>query len=170
MIKQGGILVVYTEERIEDCINQYGDMALRVAYSYLNHRQDAEDAVQELFVKMLEKHPEFNDKEHEKAWILRTTINLCKNKLKSFWRKNMGGLQDQMKYYDQYNENDFVMQAVMSLPPQYRIVIYLYYFEAYKTPEIAKILDKKEVTVRSFLHRARERLKQILKEEYDFEE
>lgn len=71
--------------------------------------------------------------------------------------------------YDAYNVDSNVLKAVMSLPDKYRIVVYMYYYEGYSTPEISKIIGKSEATVRSLLHRARSGLKDVLKEEYDFE-
>lgn len=71
--------------------------------------------------------------------------------------------------YDAFNTDSNVLKAVMSLPDKYRIVVYMHYYEEYSTPDISKIIGKSEVTVRSLLHRARNRLKKVLKEEYDFE-
>lgn len=146
-------------------------MILRLAYTYIKSQADSEDVVQEVFLKIIDKKPVFNDEEHEKSWIIRTTINICKNKLKSFWKRNVGSIDDvkEMPYYERYAEESEVLKAVMSLPEKYRIVIHLYYYEEYTTPEIAHLMERNEVTVRSHLHRAREKLKNILKEAYDFE-
>ena len=98
------------------------------------------------------------------------TVNLCKNRLKLFWNKNTCALTEisDAAHFD--NKEGFVLEAVMSLAENYRIIVYLYYYEGYKTAEIAKILKKREASVRSALHRAREQLKTILKEDYDFEQ
>ena len=119
----------------------------------------------------MKKNPVFNDKNHEKAWILRTTINVCKNKLNTFWNRNKQSIDDSpdVAVYDSYNTDSSVLKAVMSLPEKYRITIYMYYYEEYSTAEIAKITGKNDVTVRSLLRRARAKLKEMLKEEYDFE-
>lgn len=120
---------------------------------------------------LLKKNPVFNDKNHEKAWILRTTINVCKNKLNTFWNRNKQSIDDSpdVAVYDSHNTDSSVLKAVMSLPEKYRITIYMYYYEEYSTAEIAKITGKNDVTVRSLLRRARAKLKEMLKEEYDFE-
>ena len=160
-----------TSERIEILVNKYGNMILRLSYTYLKNIADAEDVVQEVFLKIVEKMPEVDDEAYEKAWIIRVTINICKNKLKMFWNKNVD-LVDEMKEiasFDEDNDNSDVFKAVMSLSEKYRMVIHLYYYEGYSTPEIANLIDKNEVTVRSLLHRAREKLKSVLKEAYDFE-
>lgn len=160
-----------TNEQIAAMLDRYGDMILRLAYTYFKNIADAEDVVQDVFLKIVEKMPEFNDETHEKAWIVRTTVNLCKNKLKLFWNRNVDSIDDikEMSSFDKYNEGSEVLEAVMGLPEKYRMVIHLYYYEEYTTPEIAQLLNKNETTVRSLLHRAREKLKSVLKEVYDFE-
>ena len=151
-------------------IDKYGDMILRVAFSYMKNTYDAEDIVQEVFLKLVSNKYTFDNTEHEKAWIIRVTINICKNKLKSFWFNKTSEISDEIKFYDKINENDSVLKAVMDLPVSYRMVIHLYYYEQYTTKEIADVIGKKESTVRSLLYRGREKLKNILKEDYDFEE
>ena len=160
-----------TDEHIGVLIEKYGNTILRLSYTYLKNIADAEDAVQDVFLKIIEKMPDFNDETHEKAWVIRTTINICKNKLKLFWNKNVDSLNDtkELTTSDKYNEDSTVLNAVMMLPQKYRTVIHLYYYEEYSTPEIARLLNKNEVTVRSHLHRARDKLKSVLKEAYDFE-
>ncbi len=160
-----------TDEHIGVLIEKYGNTILRLSYTYLKNIADAEDAVQDVFLKIIEKMPDFNDETHEKAWVIRTTINICKNKLKLFWNKNVDFLNDtkELTTFDKYNEDSTVLNAVMMLPQKYRTVIHLYYYEEYSTPEIARLLNKNEVTVRSHLYRARDKLKSVLKEAYDFE-
>lgn len=160
-----------TDEHICMLVDKYGNMILRLSYTYLKSIADAEDAVQDVFLKIVEKMPNFNDETHEKLWIVRTTINICKNKLKLFWNKNVYSIDNvkEIASFDKYNEDSEVLKAVMALPEKYRTVIYLYYYEEYSTPEIAKLINKNESTVRSLLHRAREKLKSSLKEAYDFE-
>lgn len=159
------------DEYISNLVDKYGNMILRLSYTYMKSMADAEDVVQEVFLKIIDKESAFNDSEHEKSWIIRTTINICKNKLKSFWKKNIDSIDDikEISCFDSYTEESGVLKAVMALPEKYRIVIHLYYYEDYTTPEIANLTGKNAVTVRSLLHRAREKLKIMLKEEYDFE-
>ena len=160
-----------TQEDISELLDQYGDMVLRLSYTYLKNKADAEDVVQDVFLKIMEKHPDFNDKTHEKSWIMKVTINICKNKLNLFWNRNKRSMDEVVETasYDAYNVDSNVLKAVMSLPDKYRIVVYMYYYEGYSTPEISKIIGKSEATVRSLLHRARSGLKDVLKEAYDFE-
>lgn len=163
--------MVLTQEHISELVEQYGDMVLRLSYTYLKNKADAEDVVQDVFLKIMEKHPDFNDKAHEKSWIMKVTVNTCKNKLNLFWNRNKRSMDEvaETAVCDTYDIDSNVLKAVMSLPDKYRIVVYMYYYEEYSTPDIAKIIGKSEATVRSLLHRARNRLKEMLKEEYDFE-
>ncbi|NME83343.1 sigma-70 family RNA polymerase sigma factor [Clostridium sp. SM-530-WT-3G] len=156
-----------THEIIEKDLDCYGDMILRLAYSYMKNIHDAEDIVQDVFVQLMKNIDKFESNEHKKSWLITVTRNLCKNKLKSSWFKKRDELVE-MPYYDKYKNND-VLDTVMKLPLKYREVIHLFYYEDYSTAQIAEIVGKKESTVRSLLHRGRNILKDILKEEYDFE-
>ena len=160
-----------TKDYISDLLDKYGDMVLRIAYTYLKNRADAEDIVQDVFLRIIDKKPSFNDENHEKSWLIRATINMCKNKVNLFWNKNKCSIDDVQEFAvsDKYNTDTSVFQAVMALGEKYRVVIYMYYYEGYSTPEIADIIGKSETTIRSLLHRARNKLKDMLKEDYDFE-
>ena len=160
-----------TKDYISDLLDKYGDMVLRIAYTYLKNRADAEDIVQDVFLRIIDKKPMFNDENHEKSWLIRATINMCKNKVNLFWNKNKCSIDDVQEFAvsDKYNTDTSVFQAVMALGEKYRVVVYMYYYEGYSTPEIAKVIGKSETTIRSLLHRARNKLKDMLKEDYDFE-
>lgn len=160
-----------TKDYISDLLDKYGDMVLRIAYTYLKNRADAEDIVQDVFLRIIDKKPSFNDENHEKSWLIRATINMCKNKVNMFWNKNKCSIDDVQEFAvsDKYNTDTSVFQAVMTLGEKYRVVVYMYYYEGYSTPEIAKVIGKSETTIRSLLHRARNKLKDMLKEDYDFE-
>lgn len=159
------------EQKISGLVEKYSDRIFRLAFSYMKNRPDAEDAVQDVFVKLMEHNMDFNDTDHEKAWLIRVTINVCKNKLKQFWKRNTSGLfeVEEVSCEDEYISDNFILQAVMHLQEQYREVIHLYYYEGYSTPQIADLIGKHETNIRLMLHRARKKLKEILKEEYDFE-
>ena len=157
------------EKKIHILSEKYSDMIFRIAYSYTNNRQDAEDIVQDMFLKLIELEKTFKSDEHEKAWIIRVTVNLCKNRLRLFWNRNTCSLTEMAETANFDDKDGFVLEAVMKLSENYRIIIYLYYYEGYKTAEIAHILKKRESSVRSALHRAREQLRIIFKEDYDFE-
>ena len=160
-----------TKDYISYLIDKYSDMVLRIAYTYLKNRADAEDIVQDVFLRIIDKKPSFNDESHEKSWLIRATINMCKNKVNMFWNKNKCSIDDVQEFAvsDKYNTDTSVFQAVMALGEKYRVVVYMYYYEGYSTPEIADVIGKNETTIRSLLHRARNKLKDMLKEDYDFE-
>lgn len=160
-----------TQDYISCLVDKYSTTILRIAYTYLKNRADAEDTVQDVFMQIIDKKPVFNDEKHEKLWIVRATINMCKSRLNLFWNKHKTSIDDaaEIGAYDSYNENSEVFSAVMSLPEKYRITVHMFYYEGYSTAEIAKLTGKTDATVRSLLYRAREKLKNILKEDYDFE-
>ena len=160
-----------TKDYISDLLDKYSDMVLRIAYTYLKNRADAEDIVQDVFLRIIDKKPSFNDESHEKSWLIRATINMCKNKVNMFWNKNKCSIDDVQEFAvsDKYNTDTSVFQAVMALGEKYRVMVYMYYYEGYSTPEIADVIGKNETTIRSLLHRARNKLKDMLKEDYDFE-
>ena len=156
-----------TDEIISQDLDQYGNMLLRLAYSYMKNIHDAEDAVQDAFLQLLKNIDIFESEDHKKHWLICVTRNFCKNKLKSAWFKKHVELTD-MPYYDEYEDSN-VLRQVIKLPLKYREIIHLYYYEGYSTVEISNIVDRKQATVRSLLSRGRTMLKKELKEEYDFE-
>lgn len=154
--------------RAATLLEKYGNTILRTAYSYLHNMEDSEDILQDTLIQYLKSESSYNDEEHEKAWLLRVAINLSKNKIKYNKLRETDELMDEL-VSEEKEELSFVWEAVKSLPQKYAEVIHLFYQEGYSTVEISGILKRKEATVRSDLKRARDRLKNILKEEYDFE-
>jgi RNA polymerase sigma-70 factor (ECF subfamily) len=147
----------------EELINKYGSKILRTAAAIVGNKADAEDAVQNVFIKLFEKRPRFESAEHEKAWLLRATINHCKNHLRSHWWRKTVPLLD--TYPAKGGEQRGVIQSVLALPAKYRTVIHLHYYEGYKTKEIAELTGQKESAVRQLLSRARRMLKVSLEGE-----
>lgn len=135
----------------------------RIALLYLKNTVDAEDAAQTIFVKYIEKKPGFKNQDHETAWFITTTKNYCKDFLKSFWNRNvkLGEIPDSQNK----NNNESLIPVILNLPDKYSEVLYLYYYEGYKTKEISKLLDIKESTVQTRLYDGRKRLKNILETE-----
>jgi len=135
----------------------------RAALAITGSRSDAEDIVQDAFLKLFEKQPHFESPEHETAWMIRVTVNLCKNRLRShWWRKTEPLLED---YPAQTDEQQSIIETVLALPSKYRTVIHLFYYEGYKAREIAEITEQKESTIREQLTRARRMLKRYLEDE-----
>lgn len=156
-------------QRAEEILNTYSNSILRYAYTYLHNMSDAEEVLQDTLVQFLKTAPVFESREHEKAWLLRVAGNLSKNRLAYNSLRRTDELNDEL-VAENREDLSFVWDAVKLLPENYREAIHLFYYEGYSTKQIAKLLGKKEATVRSDLRRGRERLKAVLKEAYDFEE
>lgn len=152
---------VYDEENLDLAFEKYSDMVMRICYMKLRNSEDAKDALQEVFIKFYTLDKTFDSEEHMKAWLIRVAINKCNDLQKSFWSKNTQSITDVDIVFNQEIETD-VMDAVLSLPQKYRDAIYLFYYEGYTVPEISTILDQKENTVYSNLHRAKKELKEKL--------
>lgn len=147
-----------TDKYISQLVDNYSDMILRLAYTYLKNMSDAEDVCQDVFIKIYNKNKTFENSEHEKAWIVRVTINACKDALRWSQRRQFSPI-DELSLPIKDDKNKEVVAIVLELPIKYRSVIYLHYFENYSTAEISKILHRNEATVRTQLKRARELLK-----------
>ncbi|MBE6783361.1 MAG: sigma-70 family RNA polymerase sigma factor [Ruminococcaceae bacterium] len=152
-----------TDEYITEVVKAYSNSLLKTAFAILKSVDDAEDVVQEVFIKLISKKPIFKSSEHEKAWLLRVTINTSRNLLKSSSRKNLP-LEENIPF--SYAENMELLSVVMSLPERYRTVIHLHYYEGYSIKEIASIVRKPSATVGTQLARGRKILKEMLKGDY----
>lgn len=149
-----------SENVIKEKIEEYADMVYRIALTRCGTVENAEDIFQEVFIRFVEKSPKFETKEHEKAWLIRVTINLTKNMNIAAWNKKVITLDENI-IFETKEQND-VFQAVCELPQNYRTVIYLLYYEGYKVKEISNLMKKSEGTIKTWLYRAREMLKQNL--------
>lgn len=158
-----------TNGRAEMILTRFGDSILRYAYTYLHNMSDAEEVLQDTLMQFLKTAPEFESENHEKAWLLRVAANLSKNRIRYNKLRETDELNDEL-VAEEREDLSFVWEAVKSLPVKYREVIHLFYHEGYQTAQIAKVLGRNESTVRSDLRRGREKLKEVLKGEYDFEE
>jgi len=141
--------------------NLYGNMVFKIAMVSLGNKEDAEETMQEVFYKLLYKSPEFKDDEHEKAWLIKVTVNLCRDILRSIWHKRV----DKMEYIEKYYNDPYdstVLKDIVKLPSKYKTVIYLYYFEDYSVIEISEILKIKESAIKMRLQRGRQLLKMEL--------
>ena len=146
-------------------VDLYADTILRISYSYLKQTCDAEDICQTVFLKYLTNDCTFDSIDHEKAWIIRTTINACKDHLKSHWRKTTVPIEAAQHVPAPAAEPGSILASVNLLPPKYRAVIYLHYYEGYTAPEIAQLLGRLPSTVNTQLRRGREQLKTLLEKE-----
>lgn len=157
-----------TNCQAEALLDAHGDAILRLAYSYLHNYSDAEEVLQDTMLQFLRTAPALNGPEHAKAWLLRVAANLSKNRIRYNNVRSTDELREEL-VEEKREDLSFVWDAVRSLPETYREAIHLYYCEGYTTAEVASILQKPESSVRSDLRRGRIKLKEILKEAYDFE-
>lgn len=158
----------YREQRAGELLDLYGNSILRLAYSYLHNMADAEDILQETLIRYLRSAPEFESGSHEKAWLLRVAANLSKNRI-DYNKVRLSEELNEEIAADEHEDLSFVWEAVKKLPETQCEVVHLFYQEGYSTAEIAGLLSRRESTVRSDLKRARDKLRSILKEAYDFE-
>lgn len=149
-----------SEEEAGRAIEQYADMVRRICMIHLKNYEDAEDIFQTVFLKYVLRSEPFDSPEHEKAWIIRVTVNACRDLLKSFFRSRIVAL-DQLieKPQDMPEDHSDILEAVLELPARFRDVVYLHYYEGYSAPEIGRILKKNTNTVYTLLARARQLLK-----------
>lgn len=152
-----------SEQEANRAIEQYGDMVRRLCMMHLKNDADTEDIFQNVFLKYVLSSVEFESEEHEKAWLIRVTINACKDLLKSFFRSRTTSLDILMEQpAELLPDHREVLEAVLSLPQKYRDVVYLYYYEEYTAPEISKILGKNVNTVYTLLTRSKQMLREKL--------
>lgn len=141
-------------------VEQYADMVRRICFLHLKNKSDTEDISQNVFLKYILYSGAFESEEHEKAWFIRVTVNACKDWIKSLLRHPTAPLEvlseEAAAVSDDHSE---LLQLVLALPPKYKDVLYLFYYEGYAAVEIAKILGKNENTIYSLLSRGRAALK-----------
>jgi RNA polymerase sigma-70 factor (ECF subfamily) len=162
------------EREAEEILDTIGNSILRLALSYLHNIEDAEDILQETMIKFVTVRPVFESESHRKAWLMRVASNLAKNRIDynrvrdtmELNEEIVGEVQEDLDKGDEYKA---IWDAVRSLPVHQREAIHLFYQEGYSTAEIAQITGRREATVRSDLKRARDKLREMLKEASDFE-
>jgi len=152
-----------TALELEAVIHEFGDMVYRLAYSYCRNKPDADDIFQDVFLKYMKTTLVFDSDEHQKAWLIRVTINCAKSEMMSFWKRNVTEMTDDIGFTE--HDEQYLAEILKQLPGKYGIVIHLYYYEGYSTEEIAGLLGKKPSTIRTQLTRAREILRRLLKED-----
>ena len=152
-----------SNETISRIVETYSPMLLRLACTRLDSSADAEDVVQEVFLKLLTTHPAFRSSEHEKAWLIRTTLHRASDLRRSAARRNVPLEEAAQAAAPQAGSE--LLAAVRALPEPYSAVIHLYYYEGYSIKEIAKLLGVPAPTVGTRLARGRERLRRLLKED-----
>ena len=152
-------------EAREQAVERWGDMVWRLALARTADIHDAEDVFQEVFERFFRHENRLESEEHRKAWLIRCTINRAKSVLTSPWRRRTQPLETAERAAPESGEDEReVYAAVLALPPGYRAVIHLYYYEGLSVAEIARAAGCAEGTVKSRLSRGRELLRRALKE------
>lgn len=146
----------------------YGKMLYKIAMIHLGNKEDAEEALQDTFMKLLYKSPPFNDLEHEKAWLIRVITNHCKTMAGRVWHRRVVKMEGMDQFVETVSDRA-LLENVMGLPFKYKTVIHLYYYEDYAVKQIADILQISESAVKMRLQRGRERLKLELEGELENE-
>lgn len=156
------------KQTLEELVEQYQNNLFAVAFNVCRNAQDAEDVVQDTFLRYYTMKKEFDSEQHIRAWLIRVAINKAKNCNRTFWRRNKCSLEEYMETLTfETPESENLFETVMKLPEKYRIVIHLFYYEDYTVHEIAEILNLSESNVKVRLSRGRALLKEVLKEEWD---
>lgn len=159
-----------TKEQMERYFRDYYLLAYRIAFSQVKNRADAEDIAQEVFIRLLLHEQEYESEAHEKAWMIRVTLNLCRDLQKSKWQKSRVGMEhipekELEAFRVPFLKEDETLSLVLGLPENYKNCLYLFYYEDYSIKEIADILGMQENTVKTNLRRGREKLKVLLAKE-----
>ncbi len=148
-------------DRVARAIETYADTVRRICFLYLKSSHDVEDIFQEVFLQLLKHEEAFTGPAHERAWLIKVAVNKCKDLHKSFFRSRVISLDELDLAYEDEAQSDLIRE-LLALPQKYRDVLYLHYYEGYTAPEISKIIGCRENTVYSWLHRARQALKERL--------
>ena len=154
------------------CVDKYLKMVYRISFHYFGNREDAEDVSHDVFLKLYSHNTKFESEEELKAWLIRVTTNTCHSYFRNPFRKRKTEIDEKeienivgsSSSEQEIINRKVVMDAVMSLPERYRIVVYLYYYEEYSICQISNTLNIKETTIQTRLSRAREKLKSVLKD------
>lgn len=156
-----------TDEEITEVYNRHVDTVYRICYSFMKNKPETEDMVQETFLRLITAGKVFENERHEKAWLIVTASNVCKDSLKKWWRRNEPLDENPEIASLSVTPGNPVLDAILELPKVYKVPIYMYYYEGYSTAEIAEYLRCPPGTVKSRLSRARNMLKKLLGGESD---
>ena len=148
-----------TNKELSQIYDRHVKTVYRICFIYMKNQHDTEDMVQNTFLRLMKDDTQFQSEEHEKAWLIRTATNLCKDHFRSWWSKRVSMDEvAELTVDDSLLAND-ALKMVLELPDKYKTAVYMYYYEGYSTVEIANILGKNESTIRGYLHTGRKLLK-----------
>ncbi|HRR77645.1 MAG: RNA polymerase sigma factor [Ruminococcus sp.] len=152
-------------ESVRSAVDKYGDMLYRICIVMLQNSADAEDAVQETFLRYFRKAPDFGDSEHEKAWLITTASNKCRDILR-YKKRHPADSEERLWFYSKDDEDSHIFEALSMVQEKFRIVLTLYYVEEYKVDEIANIIGKTSSAVKMRLKKGRKLLEDIYRKEF----
>lgn len=155
----------WDQEQFDALYRRHIKLVYQICLLMLKNVPDAEDAAQTVFRKAMERRPAFRDPEHEKAWLIVTARNECRDQLKHWWRRGRAEPEELDRLTWQPPEDGGVWEQVAALPPRERLMLYLFYYQGYSTKEIAEFLGEKPSTLRAQMTRARHTLKLRLEAE-----
>ena len=153
-----------TNDCVDEVVDKYAKMVYRLALAHVKTTHDADDVLQDVFLRYISKQRTFESEEHRKAWLIRVTINRCNSFWASMWIKKTVPLDDATPCKNE--EKTDLRGYLASLPQKYRTVIHLFYFEELSIKEISEIMNAKDATVRVWLNRARAMLRDDLKGDF----
>lgn len=153
-----------TKQEFDRAAEQYLDMVYRIALNYFRHPQDAEDTAQEVMLRLWREEQDFNSDAHLRHWLVKVTLNLCRDRSRSFWHRRTVSLEACPEPSFSSPERSALYETVMGLPVKYRLPLYLYYYEGYSVTEVGQLLQLNPSTVQTRLARGRVKLKQELEE------
>ncbi|MBQ6076602.1 MAG: RNA polymerase sigma factor [Clostridia bacterium] len=147
-------------------VETYSDMLMRIALNRVNSVAEAEDVVQGTYERLMRRQPRFENREHEKAWLIRTAIRICIDESRRASRRTSVPLNEEIA--SAYSQESFeLLETIRTLPEKDRDAVYLFYYEEYSTKDVARILGEREGTTRSRLSRARKKLRTMMEGEAD---
>jgi RNA polymerase sigma-70 factor (ECF subfamily) len=164
VLSEGGKTLnkTFAGKSIQNIVIDYSDMLIRIAFQNTGSRANAEDLVQDVYIKLLKCKKEFENQEHVKAWLIRVLVNRCRDYHRSAWLRKVVPMHPEMDFLAP--EEQEVMEEIFLLKPEERNIVYLFHYEGYTIKEIARMVNLKENTVSSKLVRARKKLKAYLME------
>ncbi len=152
-----------SEQEVNTAIDRYSDIIKRLCMIHLKNYADTEDIFQTVFLKYVLSSVCFENEEHEKAWFIKVTLNACRDLIKSFFRSKTISIDEIINLPGELpHENKEILEAILSLPPKYKDIVYLHYYEGYTAVQISKIFKKNVNTVYTLITRSKQMLKEKL--------
>lgn len=159
----------FETDGIAEVYERHVGMVYRICYAYLKNPADTEDMVQNTFLRLISHGPHFESPQHEKAWLIVTASNLCRDFHRHWWQRRASMEEYENVQTAPPRDADETLQALLDLPDKYKTAMYLYYYEGFDSTEVAQMLKKPRSTIRTYLYRGRKILKIRLGGEFDEE-